>query len=79
MLGCISELKRIVNKVGKNQDRLINLVEYTNDICTTAKEEPTPSEKKRPDMTFSKFSPCLASFELEPPNIIPSKYYKRMK
>ena len=79
MLGCISELERIVNKVGQNQDRLINLVDYTNDICTTAKEEPTPSEKKRPNMTFSKFSPCLASFELEPPNIIPSKSYKRRK
>ena len=44
-----------------------------------AKEEPTPFEKKRPDMTFSKFSPCLASFELEPHNIIPSKSYKRRK
>ena len=79
MLGCIFELESTVNKVGQNQDRLITLVEYTNDICTTAKEEPTPSEKKRPNMTFSKFSPCLASFDLEPPNIIPSKSYKRRK
>ena len=77
MLGCISELEHTVNKVGQIQDSLITLVEYTNDICTTTKEEPTPSEKKRPDMTFSKFSPCLESFDLEPPNIIPSKSYKR--
>ena len=79
MLGCISELERTVNKVGQNQDSLITLVEYTNDICTTTKEEPTPSEKKRPAMNFTKFSPCLASFDLEPPNIILSKYYKRRK
>ena len=79
MLGCISELESTVNKVGQNQDRLITLVEFTNDIVSNHKEEPTPSEKKRPDTTFSKFSPCLASFELEPPNIIPSKSYKRRK
>ena len=77
MLGCISELESIVNKVGQNQDRLITLVEYTNDICTTAKEEPT--DKKRPDITFPKFPPCLASFDIDPPNIIPTKSYKRRK
>ena len=32
MLGCIYELESIVNKVGQNQDCLITLVEYTNDI-----------------------------------------------
>ena len=79
MLGCIFELESTVNKVGQNQDRLITLVEFTNDLVSNHKEEPTPSEKKRPDTTFSKFSPCLASFELEPPNIIPSKSYKRRK
>ena len=79
MLGCISELESTMNKVGHNQDRLITLVDFTNDLVSTHKEEPTPSEKKRPDMTFSKFSPCLARFDLEPPNIIPSKSYKRRK
>ena len=73
MLGCIFELESTVNKMGLNQDTLINLMNLTNDIISTDKAEPTPSEKKRPDMTFSKFSPCLASFDLEPPNIIPSK------
>ena len=67
MLGCISELESTVNKLGRNQESLITLVESTT------------SEKKRPDMTFSKFSPCMESFELEPPNIIPSKTYKRKK
>ena len=79
ILGYISELESTINKVGQNQDHLITLVEYTNDICTTTREEPTPSEKKRLDMTFSKFSPCMESFNLEPPNIIPSKSYKRRK
>ena len=79
MLGCIYELESTVNKVGQNQDRLITLIEFTNDLVSNHKEETTPSEKKRPDMTFSKLSPCLASFELEPPNIIPSKSYKRRK
>ena len=74
MMGCISKLESIVNKVGQNQDRLITLVEFTS---TSAKEEPT--NKKRPDITFPKFPPCLASFDIDPPNIIPTKSYKRIK
>ena len=77
MLGCISELEITVNKVGRNQDRLITLVEFTNDICASGKEEPI--YKKRPDITFLKFPPCLASFDIDPPNIIPTKSYKRRK
>ena len=76
-LSYISELESTVNKMGLTQDTLINLVNLTNDLIFTDKAEPTPSEKKRPDMTFSKFSPCLASFDLDPPNIIPKKYDKR--
>ena len=71
MLGCISELERTMNQMGLNQDTLISLV------ISTDKVEPTPSEKKRPNITFSNFSPCLASFNLDPPNIIPKKYDKR--
>ena len=77
MLSCISELESTANKVGQNQDQLITLVEFTNDLCTTGKEEPT--NKKRSDITFSKFSPYLASFDIDPPNIIPTKSYKRRK
>ena len=77
MLGCIFELESTVNKVGQNQDRLITLVEYTNDIFTSGKEEPT--DTKRPYIKFQKFSPCLASFDINPPNIIPTKSYKRKK
>ena len=77
MLSCISKLESIVNKMGLKQDTLINLVNLTNDLISTNKIEPTPSKKKRPDITFSKFSPCLASFDLDPPNIIPKKSNKR--
>ena len=77
MLCCISELESTVNKMGLKQDTLINLVNLTNDPISTDKAEPTPFEKKTPDMTFSKFSPCLASFDLDPPNIIPKKSYKK--
>ena len=77
MLNFIYELESTVNKVGHNQDQLITIVEFTNDLCTTGKEEPT--DKKRPDITFSKFSPCLASFDIDPSNIISTKSYKRRK
>ena len=77
MLSCNSELESIVNKMGLKQDTLINLLNLTNDLISTDKAEPTPSEKKRPDITFSKFSPCLASFDLDPPNTIPKKSDKR--
>ena len=77
MLSCISELESTVNKMGLKQDTLINLVNLTNNLISTNKAEPTPLEKKRLDVTFFKFSPCLASFDLDPPNIIPKKSNKR--
>ena len=77
MLGCISELEKTVNKMGSKQDTLIRFLDLTNDLISTNKVEPTPSEKNRPDMTFSQFFPCLASFDLDPPNIIPKIFYKK--
>ena len=77
ILGCISELEKTVNQMGLKQDTLIRFVDLTNDLISTDKVEPIPSEKKRQDMTFSQFSPCLASFDLDPSNIIPKKSYKR--
>ena len=53
MLGCIFELERTVNQMGSKQDTLIRFVDLTNDLISTDKVEPTLSEKKRPDMTFS--------------------------
>ena len=75
MLSVIAEVKNIVNRVGQKQDTLITLVKFTNDLVSSGKEEAT--EKKRPEITFQKFSPCLASFDIDPANIIPPKSYKR--
>ena len=77
MLGCISELEKIVNRMGLKQDTLIRFLDLTNDLICTDKVEPTPSEKKRQNMTISQFSPCLASFEVDPPNIIPKSFYRK--
>ena len=77
MLSCISNLESTVNHVVQKQDTLITLVEHTNDLVSRGKEEAT--EKKRPNITFPKFPPCLASFDIDPPNIIPTKSYKRRK
>ena len=55
MLGCISELESTMNKMGLKQDTLITLVDLTNDLISTHKEEPAPSEKKRLDMTSQNF------------------------
>ena len=56
MLGVIAEVESTVNQVGQKQDTLITLVEFTNDLVSTGREEAT--EKKKPDITFQKFSPC---------------------
>ena len=77
MLSVIVEVESIVNRVGQKQYTLITLVEFTNDLVTTGNEEAT--KKKRPDITFQKFSPYVLSFDLDPPNIIPPKSYKRRK
>ena len=77
MLGCISELEKTMNQMGSKQDTLIRFMDLTNDLISTDKVKPTPSEKNRLDMTFSQFSPCLASFDLDPPNIIPKSFYKK--
>ena len=79
LLGLISELESTVNKVGMNQDTLITLVESTNELVSLHKTKPTTSEQKRPDMTFPKFSPYLASFDIDPLDIIPTKSYRRRK
>ena len=65
MLSVIAEVESTANQLGQKQDTLITLVEFTNDLVSTGREETT--EKKRPNITFQKFSPCLASFDIDPP------------
>ena len=79
LLECISELERIVNQMGLKQDTLITAVELTSDIYLTGREIPPAEEKKRSEMTFTKFDPSLASLDVDPPNVIPPMAYKRRK
>ena len=79
LLECISELEGAVNQVGKRQDMLINAVQLTSDIYVKGKEIPPAYERQRSEMASPKFDPNLASFDIDPPNVIPPKAYKRRK
>ena len=79
LLECISELEGTVNQVGKKQDTLINAVQLNSEIYAKGKEIPSAFERQKYEMKFLKFDPSLASFDIDPPNIIPPKAYKRKK
>ena len=79
LLECISELEGTVNQVGKRQDTLISAVQLNSEIYVKGKEIPPAFEKQKSEMKFPKFDPSMASFDVEPPDIIPPKAYKRRK
>ena len=79
LLECISEMEGTVNQVGKRQDTLIHAVQLNNEISAKGKEIPPAVERQTSEMRFPKFEPSMASFDVEPPNIIPKKAYKRRK
>ena len=79
LLECISEVEGTVNQVGKKQDTLIHAVKLNNEISAKGKEIPPTVERQTPEMRFPKFEPSMASFDVDPPNIIPKKAYKRRK
>ena len=79
LLECISELEGTVNQVGKRQDTLISAVQLNNEIYAKGKEIPPAFERQKSEMKFPKFDPSEASFDVDPPNIIPPKSYKRRK
>ena len=73
----LTELEGSMNNLGIRQDHLITLGEYTNDYCLFNREE--PPEKEKVDISIPKFPPSLASFNLKPPNLKNSKFYKRRR
>ena len=79
LLECIFEVEGIVNQVGKKQDTLIHAVQLSNEISAKGKEIPPAVKRQTPEMRFPKFEPSMASFDVDPPNIIPKKAYKRRK
>ena len=79
LLECISEVEGTVNQVGKRQNTLIQAVQLNNEISAKGKEIPPVVEIQTREMRFPKFEPSMASFDVDPPNIIPKKSYKRRK
>ena len=79
LLEHIYELKGAVNQVGKKQDTLISVVQLKSEIYAKGKEILPTFERQKYEMKFPKFDPSLASFDVDPPNIIPPKAYKRRK
>ena len=77
MHSILTEIERSVNILGTRKDQLITLVEYTNYYCLFNREG--QPEKEKPNISIPKFSPSLASFDLEPLNPKTSKSYKRRK
>ena len=79
LLECTSELEGTANQVGKRQDTLISAVQLNSEIYAKGKEIPPAFERQKSEMKFPKFDPSVASFDVDPPNIIPPKVYKRRK
>ena len=79
LLECISEVEGTVNQVGKRQETLIQAVQLNNEISAKGKEIPPVVDRQTPEMGFPKFEPSMTSFDVDPPNIIPKKAYKRRK
>ena len=79
LLECISELEGTTNQVGKRQDTLISVVQLNSEIYAKGKEIPPAFEGQKYEMKFPKFDPNMASFDVDPPNIIPPKACKRKK
>ena len=68
-----------MNQVGKKQDTLISAVQLNSEIYAKGKGIPLAFERQKSDMKFPMFDPNLASFDVDPPDIIPPKAYKRRK
>ena len=79
LLKCIYELEGTVNQAGKRQDTLISAVQLNSEIYAKGKEIPPAFERQKSEMKFPKFDPSVASFDVDPPNIIPPKAYKIRK
>ena len=65
--------------MGERQDTLIRAVQISNETSAKGKGISPALEKKRAEIKFPKFAPSEASFDVDPPNIIPKREYKRRK
>ena len=79
LLECISEVEGTVNQVGKREDMLIHAVQLNNEISAKGKEIPPAFERQKARIKFPRFDPSEACFDVDPPNVVPQKAYKRRK
>ena len=79
LLECISEVEGTVNQVGERQDTLIHEVQISHETSAKGKGISPALEKKKAEIKFPKFNPSEASFDVDPPNIIPKRAYKKRK
>ena len=69
-LEVITEMENTMNTLGKRQDDLNKKVDLTNELILEEQiERENDKRNKRTEMKFPKFSPNLATLDLDPPNI----------
>ena len=69
-LEVMTEMENMMNTLGKRQDDLNKKVDLTNELILEEQiERENDKKNKRTEMKFPKFSPNLATLDLDPPNI----------
>ena len=69
-LEVMTEMENTMNTLGKRQDDLNKKVDLTNELILEEQiERENDKKKRRTEMKFPKFSPNLATLDLDPPNI----------
>ena len=79
-LEVMTEMENTMNTFGKRQDDLKKKVDLTNELILEDQiEKENDKKKKIIEMKFPKFSPNLATLDLDPPNIFdPSPKRKKI-
>ena len=69
-LEVMTEMENTMNTLGKRQDDMNKKVDLTNELILEEQiERENDKKKKRTEMKFPKFSPNLATLDMDPPNI----------
>ena len=68
-LEVMTEMENTMNTLGKRQDDMNKKADLTNELILEEQIERENDKKKRTEMKFPKFSPNLATLDLDPPNI----------
>ena len=79
LLECISEVEGTFNQVGVRQDTLIRVVQLNNETSAKGKGVSPALERQKAEIKFPRFEPNEASFDVDPPNIVPKRAYKKRK